>query len=117
MRSDLDRLNDILVAIAKIKERVADRLAFQTTRCYRSGLSTTYRLLEKPPVASPSQSGTVIPKSYGRRLLRCEISWCRKYFGLNLDQIWMTTQKELPKLVEQVQHIRAGIAADFRSNA
>jgi hypothetical protein len=29
MRSDADRLGDILAAIAKIKERVADRLAFQ----------------------------------------------------------------------------------------
>jgi hypothetical protein len=29
MRSDLDRLNDILAAIAKIEERAADRLAFQ----------------------------------------------------------------------------------------
>jgi len=29
MRNDLDRLNDILAAIAKIRERVADSLAFQ----------------------------------------------------------------------------------------
>jgi uncharacterized protein with HEPN domain len=29
MRSDRDRLTDILIAIAKIKERVADSLAFQ----------------------------------------------------------------------------------------
>jgi uncharacterized protein with HEPN domain len=29
MRSDPDRLNDILAAIAKVKERVADSLAFQ----------------------------------------------------------------------------------------
>jgi len=28
MRSDLERLNDILAAIAKIKERVPDRLVF-----------------------------------------------------------------------------------------
>jgi|HubBroStandDraft_1064217.scaffolds.fasta_scaffold03910_3 uncharacterized protein with HEPN domain len=29
MRSDLDRLSDILAAIAKINERVTDSLAFQ----------------------------------------------------------------------------------------
>jgi uncharacterized protein with HEPN domain len=39
-----------------------------------------------------------------------------EYFGLNLDQIWMMTQKDLPKL-EQVRHIRAGTAADPRSSA
>jgi uncharacterized protein with HEPN domain len=39
-----------------------------------------------------------------------------EYFGLNLDQIWMMTQKELPKLEEQVRHIRVVTAADPRSS-
>jgi len=39
-----------------------------------------------------------------------------KYFGLNLDQIWMMTQKDLPKLEEQVRHIRAGTVVDPRSS-
>jgi uncharacterized protein with HEPN domain len=40
-----------------------------------------------------------------------------EYFGLNLDQIWMMTQKDLPKLEGQVGPIRAEIAADPRSSA
>ena len=35
-----------------------------------------------------------------------------EYFGLNLHQVWTMTQKDLPQLEEQVQHIRSRIAAD-----
>jgi uncharacterized protein with HEPN domain len=35
-----------------------------------------------------------------------------EYFGLNMHQVWTMTQKDLPKLEEQVQHIRSQIAAD-----
>jgi hypothetical protein len=38
MRSDADRLGDILDAIAKIGERITESIdAFQATRCSRSG--------------------------------------------------------------------------------
>jgi hypothetical protein len=36
MRSDADRLGDILAAIAKTKEQVADRLAFHQDGEYRA---------------------------------------------------------------------------------
>ena len=35
-----------------------------------------------------------------------------EYFGLNMHQVWTMTQEDLPKLEEQVQHIRSRIAAD-----
>jgi uncharacterized protein with HEPN domain len=35
-----------------------------------------------------------------------------EYFGLNMRQVWAMTQKDLPKLEEQVQRIRSQIAAD-----
>jgi hypothetical protein len=34
-----------------------------------------------------------------------------EYFGLNLHQVWTMTQKDLPQLEEQVQHIRSQISA------
>jgi uncharacterized protein with HEPN domain len=33
-----------------------------------------------------------------------------EYFGLNMRQVWTMTQKDLPKLAEQVQLIRSKIA-------
>jgi uncharacterized protein with HEPN domain len=35
-----------------------------------------------------------------------------EYFGLNMHQVWTMIQKDLPKLEEQVQHIRSRIAPD-----
>jgi uncharacterized protein with HEPN domain len=35
-----------------------------------------------------------------------------EYFGLNMHQVWTMTQKDLPQLEEQVQHIRSQITAD-----
>jgi len=40
-----------------------------------------------------------------------------EYFGLNLDQIWTMTQKDLPKLEEQVRQVCAGLRTDPFSNA
>jgi uncharacterized protein with HEPN domain len=40
-----------------------------------------------------------------------------EYFGLNLDQIWMMTQKDLSELEEQVRNIHAGTAGDPPSGA
>jgi hypothetical protein len=88
MRSDWDRLTDILTAIAKIKELLADSLAFQNDEM----------LQVWPPAASPNRSGDRHP----------EVQWPH--------QIWMMTQKDLLKLEEQVRHIHAEIAADPRSS-
>lgn len=35
-----------------------------------------------------------------------------EYFGLNIRQVWTMTQRDLPKLEGQVQHIRSQIAPD-----
>ena len=40
-----------------------------------------------------------------------------EYFGLNLDQIWTMTQKDLPRLEKQVRRIRAETPPDPRSSA
>jgi uncharacterized protein with HEPN domain len=35
-----------------------------------------------------------------------------EYFGLNMHQVWTMIQKDLPKLEEQIHHIRSQIAPD-----
>ena len=35
-----------------------------------------------------------------------------EYFGLNMHQVWTMTQTDLPKLEQQVQHIRSLPAPD-----
>jgi uncharacterized protein with HEPN domain len=38
-----------------------------------------------------------------------------EYFGLNLHQVWIMTQKDLPALADQAKAIRAEIAGDCES--
>jgi uncharacterized protein with HEPN domain len=90
MRSDLDRLNDILAAIAKIEERAADRLAFQNDEMLQVWV------IHHLQVMGEAARGVSQPVR---------------------DQIWVLTQKDLPKLEEQVRRIRAETAADPRSSA
>lgn len=40
-----------------------------------------------------------------------------EYFGLNMNQVWTMTQKDLPKLEEQIQHIRLQIPPDAEGGA
>jgi uncharacterized protein with HEPN domain len=40
-----------------------------------------------------------------------------EYFGLNLHQVWTMIQRDLPKLEEQIQHIRSLIAPDSECGA
>ena len=37
-----------------------------------------------------------------------------EYFGLDLDQVWMLAQSELPKLEKHILLIRAALPADNR---
>jgi uncharacterized protein with HEPN domain len=106
MRSDLDRLSDILAAIAKIKERVADRLTFQNDEMLQVWV------IHHLQVIGEAARGVSQPEIVALRNILVH-----EYFGLNLDQIWMMTQKDLPKLKEQVRQIRAGTATDSRSSA
>jgi hypothetical protein len=116
MKSDLDRLNDILTAIAKIEERAADRLAFKTMRC--SGLGypppaghwrgCPWRLPtgQGPPSRGPMAADCCVAKYPRARILRPQ-----------LGQIWMMTQKDLPRLEEQIRRSRAEAPPDPRSSA
>jgi uncharacterized protein with HEPN domain len=107
----MDRLNDILSAIAKIKEHVADSGAFQNDEMLQVWV------IHHLQVIGEAARGVSQPV----RDRHLEVPWpqivalrnilVHEYFGLNLDQIWIMTQKDLPKLEEQVRHIRAGIAA------
>ena len=50
MRSDSDRVDDVLQAIDKINERIPDnRTAFMADEVFRSGRSTIFNSLAKRP--------------------------------------------------------------------
>jgi uncharacterized protein with HEPN domain len=117
MRTDADRLSDILLAIAKIKERAAGSLdAFEHDEMLQVWV------IHHLQVIGEAARGI----SQGVKDRRPEVQWpqivalrnilVHEYFGLNLHQVWTMAQKDLPKLEKQIQRIRADVASDAPRN-
>jgi uncharacterized protein with HEPN domain len=111
MRSDADRLGDILLATAKIKERVAVSMdAFEHDEMPQVWV------IHHLQVIGEAARGV----SPGLRDRYPEVRWAQivaprnilvhEYFGLNLRQVWTMTQREIPELEKQIQLIR--VASD-----
>jgi len=118
MRSDADRLSDILEAIAKIRERITDSIqAFQGDEVLQVWVIHHLQVI--------GEAARNVSQSLKDR--HSEVPWpqivalrnilVHEYFGLNMHQVWTMAQKDLLLLEEQVQHIRSQIAADPGSGA
>jgi uncharacterized protein with HEPN domain len=93
MRIDVDRRGDILLAIAKIRERAAVSLdAFEQDEMLQcQGL--------RPEVQWP-------------QIVALRNILVHEYFGLNLHQVWTMAQKDLPELEERIRRLCAEVASD-----
>jgi uncharacterized protein with HEPN domain len=113
MRSDADRLSDILEAIAKIRERITDSIpAFQGDEMLRVWVIHHLQVIGEAARGLSQSLKDRHPEVAWPQIIALRNILVHEYFGLNLRQVWTMTQKDLPKLEEQVQHIRSRIAAD-----
>lgn len=113
MRSDADRLSDVLEAISKIRERITGGIhAFQGDEVLQVWVIHHLQVIGEA-VRSVSQSlkdrHLEVPWS---QIVALRNILVHEYFGLNMHQVWTMTQRDLPRLEEQVQHIRSQIPAD-----
>lgn len=113
MRSDADRLSDILEAIAKIRERTAGGSdAFRNDEMLQVWVIHHLQVI--------GEAARCVSQPLKDR--HAEVPWAQivalrnilvhEYFGLNLDQVWNMTQRDLPRLEEQARRALAGIAPD-----
>jgi uncharacterized protein with HEPN domain len=106
-------VSDILGAIAKIKGRITD-----SADAFRQDEMVQVWVIHHLQVIGEAARGM----SQSLRERHPEVPWpeivalrnilVHEYFGLNMQQVWTMTQKDLPELEEQVQRIRSEIAAD-----
>ena len=118
MRSDADRLSDILAAIAKINARTSD--SFET---FQRDEMVQVWVIHHLQVIGEAARGVSQPV----RDRHPEVQWpqivalrnilVHEYFGLNMHQVWTMAQQDLPKLDEQVRHIRSELLSDSGSGA
>ena len=110
MRSDWDRIGDILGAISKIRARVVDNFdQFQADEMLQVWV------IHYLQVIGEAARGISEPL----RTRHSDVAWApiialrnilvHEYFGLNLQQVWVLTQRDLPVLEAQVQDIRKAL--------
>lgn len=111
MRSDSDRVDDILAAISRIGARGADSFdQFQADEMVQVWV------IHHLQVIGEAARGVSEPL----RARHPEVAWgpiialrnilVHEYFGLNLHQVWVLTQKDLPVLEEQIRRIQSEFA-------
>jgi uncharacterized protein with HEPN domain len=113
MGSNADRLSDILAAIARINDRIADGLdAFERDEMLQVWVIHHLQIIGEAARGVAQRIKDRHPEVGWPRIVTLRNIMVHEYFGLNMHQVWMVAQKELPKLEEQVQRIRADVASD-----
>jgi uncharacterized protein with HEPN domain len=113
MGSDADRLSDILAAIARINDRIADGLdAFERDEMLQVWVIHHLQIIGEAARGVSQRIKDRHPEVGWPQIVALRNILVHEYFGLNMHQVWMVAQKELPKLEEQVQRIRADVASD-----
>jgi uncharacterized protein with HEPN domain len=107
MRSDQDRLGDIIEAIAKIQERTgAGEDAFRTDEMLQVWVIHHLQVIGEAARGLSGEFRDLHPAVRWAQLVALRNILVHEYFGLNLHQVWMMVCKELPKLSAQIQQIR-----------
>jgi uncharacterized protein with HEPN domain len=113
MRSDADRVSDILEATAKIRERVTDDIdAFLGDEMLQVWVIHHLQVIGEAARGVSQFLKERHPEVPWPQIVALRNILVHEYFGLNMHQVWTMVQKDLPKLEEQVQHIRSRIAPD-----
>jgi uncharacterized protein with HEPN domain len=113
MRSDADRLSDILAAIAKINDRIVGSVdAFERDEMLQVWVIHHLQIIGEAARGVSQRVKDRYPEVGWPRIIALRNILVHEYFGLNMHQVWMVAQKELPKLEERLQPIRAHVASD-----
>lgn len=106
MRTDRDRLRDISDAI----ERINDKLPRDKAEFIRSDLIQVWVLYH---IQVMGEAANGVSAEFRNR--HKEIPWkdivatrhllVHQYFGIDLDEVWNTTQQDLPRLQQQIRQI------------
>jgi uncharacterized protein with HEPN domain len=116
MRSDADRVNDLLAAIAKIGSRRVERFeSFDGNEMLQVWVIHHLQVIGEAArgVSQPLKDSH--PEVPWAQLVALRNILVHEYFGLNLHQVWMMTQDDLPRLDEQLRAIRRELSPEAGS--
>jgi len=106
VRSDADRLDDILTA-AKIQERIGAGLDyFQRDEMLQVRVIHYLQVIGEAARGITQELKERFPDVPWAQTIALRNILVHEYFGLNMHQVWTMTQKDLPSLEGQVRAIR-----------
>ena len=118
MRSDAERLSDILDAIKKIGGRITDSVdTFQREEMLQVWVIHHLQVIGEAARGLSPLLGDGHPEAPWPQIIALRNILVHEYFGLNMHQVCDHDPKGPPQLEEPVQYIRSQIAPDSRGDA
>ena len=113
MRSDADRVGDILDAIAKIKARITVGLdVFLGDEMLQIWVIHPLQVIGEAARGMSQFLRDRHPEVPWPRIVALRNMLVHEYFGLNMQQVWTMVNKDLPELEEHVRQIRSEVRPD-----
>lgn len=113
MRSDRDRLQDILQAIANIEQHLADgEQAFQRDQMLQVWMIHHLEIIGEAARALSPTLRARYPQVQWAKLIAMRNILVHEYFGLNLRQVWVAATRDLPALRSHLQQILRTLAGE-----
>ncbi|MDD1682752.1 MAG: DUF86 domain-containing protein [Methanoregula sp.] len=106
MRTDLDRLRDIHEAL----ERIAQKLPRAKEEFLQSDMHQVWVLYHIQLIGEAANGISAgFRKAHGtipwKKIIAMRHLLVHQYFGIDLDEVWNTTQKDLPQLRQEISRI------------
>ncbi len=113
MRSDADRVSDILEAIGKIKDRTTNTLdEFLRDEMLQVWVIHHLQMIGEASRCLSESLRNRHPEVPWPQIIALRNILVHEYFGLNLEQVWIMVHKDVPKFEGQIQQIRSETPLD-----
>ncbi|MEA4907807.1 MAG: DUF86 domain-containing protein [Anaerolineaceae bacterium] len=104
MRSDRERLLDILEAIEKIKQYTLEgKQAFETNELIQVWIVRHLQVIGEAASRVSIETQNRFPFIPWKRMIGMRHVLVHGYFEIDLDIVWSVIEKDLPPLEEQIQ--------------
>lgn len=116
MRTDADRIDDILAAIAKIRERVPNSAAeFHDNELLQVWVIHHLQVLGEAARGVSAELRGQFPEVPWAQTIALRNILVHEDFGLNMHQVWVMAQKDMPALEPKVATIQARLTSGSES--
>jgi uncharacterized protein with HEPN domain len=114
VRNDRERLLDIIEAIERIDRHTGDgRAAFADQELVQVWVIHNLEIVGEAARGVSEDLRRRRPDVRWREVVAMRNVLAHGYFGIDVERLWVTVEKDLPKLKEQIRSIVAEMPADL----